>query len=613
MSVMLVLSNTYGAAPLIHWASQLAVERSQPLAIVCCHQEGANPPAGPVSFGIPPRSEIEAIVEKVVGDRYQHAITIESIDHVNPGPAVLERADAQGSQSIIIGIQDTGIDERLARQLFHVPQYETILLSPGRYEKTESKRILVPMAGTFAPPALRLALNLAGPENVIAPFLVNPEFGVDSRAVARQELKRKLDALKLPSSKRIVPQVGIAGHAAEGIARAAADCQLIVLGGNNPEILDRIKRLIKENAPYSEGAIPTIALVHPKAASDQKVWRRIAGKVLKPIPRLGPTERINLFDRLQPGVDVNIDFMFMMGLSTSIAALGLLSNSTAAVIGAMLVAPLMTPLIGAGFGLIQGNARLFARAMKSMIVGVLVGLLFAVGIGLLTPTDRMTMELIARSQPDLLDFAVALLSGAAAAYAFARPGISGTLAGVAIAAALVPPLATVGIALTRGMVFVASGAALLHVTNLVAITLGAALVFYLLGVHGTRAQIAPLLWTRRVTVVLVVAALGLLCFLGYQTPLKNIRGQVRPLAFPVSEKVYQAVKERADQEGLKLIMAARSGFIERYNEIGFLLSSDHPVAPQFNRDLRQILKGMLDAETKVHTYILRNADFEESE
>ncbi|WP_172684148.1 DUF389 domain-containing protein, partial [Desulfosarcina cetonica] len=117
-------------------------------------------------------------------------------------------------------------------------------------------------------------------------------------------------------------------------------------------------------------------------------------------------------------------------MATAIAALGLLQNSGAVVIGAMLVAPLMSPLIGVGFALVQGNIRLFNLSIRSIVGGIGIGFCLSVLIGFLNPNEDFTAEIIARTTPEIRDLLVAFISGAAAAYAFARPNLAGALAGV---------------------------------------------------------------------------------------------------------------------------------------------------------------------------------------
>jgi uncharacterized hydrophobic protein (TIGR00271 family) len=185
-------------------------------------------------------------------------------------------------------------------------------------------------------------------------------------------------------------------------------------------------------------------------------------------PRLDREERLELKERLEAGARSDWDYLMMMGLAAVLASLGLLQGSTAVVIGAMLVAPLMGPLVAAGLALVQGNVRLFQTGLSSTAIGLGVGLGVSLLAGAINPGYEPSLEIEARGQPDIFDLVIALASGMAAAYASGRPKVAATLAGVAIAAALVPPLAVIGLALTNARPFIAAYASILLLTNLVA-------------------------------------------------------------------------------------------------------------------------------------------------
>ena len=193
----------------------------------------------------------------------------------------------------------------------------------------------------------------------------------------------------------------------------------------------------------------------------------------------------------------------MMALATVIATLGLLQSSTAVIIGAMLVAPLFTPILAMSVGIVQGHARLLRMAIEAILKGVVLAVGVAVLFTALSPLRPVTPEILARTRPNLFDLAVALASGAAGAYAVARKDVASSLPGVAIAAALVPPLATVGIGLATGSLDVAGGALLLFVTNLTAIVLAGAVTMLLLGFRPAPRQEQE----ARVRMGLVVAVL----------------------------------------------------------------------------------------------------------
>ncbi|MCF7223637.1 DUF389 domain-containing protein [Marilutibacter chinensis] len=163
-------------------------------------------------------------------------------------------------------------------------------------------------------------------------------------------------------------------------------------------------------------------------------------------------------------------YVFMTVMSCGIATLGLLLGSAAVIIGAMLISPLMGPIVSMGMSLATFDFRALRSALKAIGVGVAVSLLTAMAIVLVSPLREPTEEILARTEPTLFDLLVAVFSGLAGAYAtITRKGE--TIVGVAIATALMPPLAVVGFGTAIGNGTIAGGAAFLFMTNLLAIAL----------------------------------------------------------------------------------------------------------------------------------------------
>ncbi len=180
-------------------------------------------------------------------------------------------------------------------------------------------------------------------------------------------------------------------------------------------------------------------------------------------------------------------FGILMALATAIATFGLATDSTAVVIGAMLVAPLMTPILGVAAGLINGKTRSTAQSATITLLGSVgaIALAFLLA-GAIPDIDAVIQnaQITSRTSPSLLDLAIAIAAGAAGAYGVSRAESTDALPGVAVAIALVPPLAVVGITLQAGDTAQAGGAVLLFLTNLISIILMAGLVFVLVG-YGT--------------------------------------------------------------------------------------------------------------------------------
>lgn len=191
-------------------------------------------------------------------------------------------------------------------------------------------------------------------------------------------------------------------------------------------------------------------------------------------------------------------------LSAGIAVLGLLLSSPAVVIGAMLISPLMGPIIGVGFALATFDTDEIRRALWAIFLGSLLAVAISAAIVLLSPIQSVTAEIAARTRPNLFDLMIALLSGLAGTYAVIR-GRHGAIVGVAIATALMPPLAVMGFGLATGNWRVLSGSSLLFFTNLMTIAAAAAALARL---YGFATNLSPS--QTRLQAVMLVGSLVLL-------------------------------------------------------------------------------------------------------
>ena len=201
-------------------------------------------------------------------------------------------------------------------------------------------------------------------------------------------------------------------------------------------------------------------------------------------------------------------FFVLMVLSATIAAFGLANDSAAVVIGAMLVAPLMTPILAIDASIVQGWNRRLLESLALVGAGALCAIAVGFAIALITPTLRTGVplpgEMLARTNPNIIDLGIALAAGAAGGFVAVRTDASGALPGVGIAVALVPPLATVGMTAGLGEWGLSAGALLLFLTNLVAIVLAAGLVLAAAGFAAYRKDLAP----RQAKVARVIAAVA---------------------------------------------------------------------------------------------------------
>jgi uncharacterized hydrophobic protein (TIGR00271 family) len=190
--------------------------------------------------------------------------------------------------------------------------------------------------------------------------------------------------------------------------------------------------------------------------------------------------------------------------SCVIATFGLLSNSAAVIIGAMIVAPLMLPIRGMAFGALEGNFRLFRTGLSSVVVGTLLAIAISWAIGISVGLAEFGSEIFSRSRPTLLDLGIAIAAGGISGFAKVEPKVSPTLAGTAIAVALMPPICVIGLGLSQANWSLSFGATILYLTNLLGITLSCMLIFLATGYTPLYRAKKALIWTVGLTTVLLV-------------------------------------------------------------------------------------------------------------
>jgi uncharacterized hydrophobic protein (TIGR00271 family) len=234
--------------------------------------------------------------------------------------------------------------------------------------------------------------------------------------------------------------------------------------------LDMSEDLSNSNEVYKISTLPT-----GEAAEG------LSGQSLPILKHASTEEFKDLFQVLRDHAQLKSSFLVLMVLSTALATLGLFANSSPVVIGAMILAPLMAPIISISMATLRQDRKLAIQSITTIIAGLVLSLIFAVLITYLTPIKTPNAEILARIRPNILDLGIAVISGIAGAYAHARAEIAKTLAGVAIAVALVPPLAVAGIGLGWADWTIFSGSALLLITNFGGMVLAASITFMLLG------------------------------------------------------------------------------------------------------------------------------------
>ena len=230
------------------------------------------------------------------------------------------------------------------------------------------------------------------------------------------------------------------------------------------------------------------------------------GATSKPLLE-SPIATDELEQMLEVGAIGSFGFYFMLGLAAAIATLGLIANSSATIIGAMIIAPLMNPIVSFSYASVKLKYRLLLKSTLTILTGILCVIAVSSVVTLVIGIRIAGTEILARSNPNLLDLAVAMASGTAGAFALTRRSINNALPGVAIAVALVPPLCVVGIGIALGsnliiepryqisdeLISVENGAFLLFFTNFMAIDFCGGLLFLCQGYSNWKKALTSLL------------------------------------------------------------------------------------------------------------------------
>jgi uncharacterized hydrophobic protein (TIGR00271 family) len=352
--------------------------------------------------------------------------------------------------------------------------------------RDELDHIIVPTAGgPNTAHALTFLLPLTHKVKVTAVYIAL-DYLQNQEALGHARLRHLMQFVD--ANDRIETKVITAPSVIAGITNLAKEeCDMVIIGASQESSIDKILFGDIPAAVVRQSKKPVVIVRQPRSRLGSW-WDNAAWRLRQYLPRMEVKDRVSAYTRIRRSARPDLDFYMLISLSTIIAALGLIVSSPAVVIGAMLVAPLMSPMVGTGLAVVLGDIRFIRLSLGAVARGMVLAIMVGALTGLLSINQPATPELLARTQPTLIDLAIALFSGLAGGYALARSDAAGALPGVAIAAALVPPLATVGISLTAGRFGEALGAMLLFSANFVSISSATALMFLILGFRPTVAQ-----------------------------------------------------------------------------------------------------------------------------
>jgi uncharacterized hydrophobic protein (TIGR00341 family) len=246
--------------------------------------------------------------------------------------------------------------------------------------------------------------------------------------------------------------------------------RLLVSDDKVQDTLDKLQHILGAQSYAKIIVLPVeIALPRPEAEKEKEEKKATATREL-------------LYNEIERSAQLNWNYVVLVVLSTIVAAIGLIENNVAVVVGAMVIAPLLGPNLAFSLGTALGDTDLMKKSGLTTAVGILLAIALSLLLGLFWPIETSSHELIARTDIGWDSIFLALASGAAASISLTT-GLPSVLVGVMVAVALLPPAATFGIFLGKGNIDLAIGAGLLLAINVVCVNLSSKIVFLFKGVR----------------------------------------------------------------------------------------------------------------------------------
>jgi uncharacterized hydrophobic protein (TIGR00271 family) len=515
--------------------------------------------------------------------------------------AVVEESRKNKSELLVTSqfsfLEVDGVPQN-AEALIQDAPCKTFLAWSGDKIPDEIKRILFITTGHVHDRTTLSLLNGFSKKNnsKITIASVEEETGAEEGKAGEQTIKSLLHDLGLDEEdfelKVVVNRIRF-----RGIKKCYEDHDMIVAGH------DSIKHLLLLEQTLNEATLAIVKRNPPLRLRSLVEW----------LPRINPSDHADLIHDLGQGSKWGPDFVVMLGLAAAVSTLGLMQDSPAVVIGSMLLAPLMTPMMGLGLALAQANLKLMFLSLKSILLGFLLTIVISFILGLITPSGiTLPQEVMARGTPNILDLMIALFAAAAAAFAMARPNIVGAIAGVAIATALVPPACSIGISLAHGAFLNAFGASLLFLANLVAIIAASSFTFSFLGIISTRAQLSNRRIARFAKIFLIAIILTLFAPMTKSLISTIAEGKNVTASYPVTTAVAKAVKDRVHQDkDVEVILMARSR-----SEPGVIIqiASKNDLPKSYASEIRHIVRQeMNDPDIPVQVVAVRSIWIDDKE
>ena len=477
-TVIVPLSNPNNAQHMLALATDLIdPEEGKVLALKVAVDEDENKTNDAVEG-------IQKIVDEYVAQGHAVELVTQVASSVTRG--ILDGAREYAAETLIIGVHNVDRERvklgSVVENIIAAAPCNVLVYRPSY--SPEYDNIVIPLASSRSLVAALNAGTLIAQTEQLPMQLQYIQRDYSSTPDRERLINGVIDQLPMGDVTKDLVQ----GHdPAERLLRMLGKDDLLIMGFEQKDELD--KQIDDDFIDKLLNRAPGPVLLASQIFRER---RSAVGKLQRGLQRFNPAltqaERNEMVWQARKDARSSIDYLVLIVMSAALASLGLLINSVAVIIGAMLVAPLMAPLGALSTGMATGQLDITRKAAFTLIQGVFLSLVISVLAGFVLPVDIPTTEMLARGNPTLLDAAVALVSGLVAAFAIARREIPVALAGVAIAAALMPPICVIGLGIALNNQALAIGATLLFLTNITFIIMSENVVFLWVGMRPGRRQ-----------------------------------------------------------------------------------------------------------------------------
>jgi uncharacterized hydrophobic protein (TIGR00341 family) len=327
-------------------------------------------------------------------------------------------------------------------------------------------------------------------------------------------VEQRLIEIVLPEGKgddipELLHELSPDGYWRDSVGEHQARIRILLKRDDVETVLDILEPYL-EGLPDASALLLIVEASIPKKNNHRKAEKEEEDQDPTERKKTNRISRHELYNDIIANTGISSTYLIMVVLSAIIAAIGLVRNDMAIIIGAMVLAPLLVPNVGLALASILGDGELALKAMKAAVVGLILALLMGIGIGILHPVSPDIPALAARTQMSWTDLVLALVSGAAGVLAFTSGGQL-SLIGVMVAVALMPPLVTAGLFFGTGLPNMAFKALELAAANVICVNLAGVVTFSLQGIRpATMWEKSKAVRARKRALIIWITLLALL-------------------------------------------------------------------------------------------------------